>query len=248
MNESELKTSPKQRIFIIIIAILMLGSTIASYIAIILSRGASPADQSLDPAIVARYQAELEQKTNDLKIVSQPYFDDFIQFKSRIVAYNEASANNNGVQSVDLKSGNGRELKEGDKNYLFYYVGWCADETIFDSSFDNPTAPTAFSSILNASMGLIEGLELGVEGMRLGGIREVTIPGNLAYANSREICGGFYKPLKFMIMALENSGVLASKYQAYKLAYDKVQYAVNYGIDYEAVVREAAEESAKGKK
>ena len=39
MNEKELKTSPKQRIVISLIAIVMLGSIIASYAAIILNGG-----------------------------------------------------------------------------------------------------------------------------------------------------------------------------------------------------------------
>ena len=37
MDEKELKTSPKQRFFIILIAVIMLGSIIASYIAIVIN-------------------------------------------------------------------------------------------------------------------------------------------------------------------------------------------------------------------
>ena len=41
MDEKELKTSPKQRFFIILIAVIMLGSIIASYAAIVINGGKS---------------------------------------------------------------------------------------------------------------------------------------------------------------------------------------------------------------
>ena len=62
MDEKELKTSTKQRVIIGIIAVLMLGSIIASYTAIILNgSGSSTAsgDTVVDDAKVAEYQTEI---------------------------------------------------------------------------------------------------------------------------------------------------------------------------------------------
>ena len=126
-------------------------------------------------------------------------------------------------------------MTEGDTDYLAYYVGWCADETVFDSSFDSNNDPTAFATILDASLGMIEGWNLGVEGMKLGGIREVTIASELAYKDQMEICGGYNKPLKFLIMPMPNEGTLASLATELETAYMRLQYA-NYGIDYDSMV------------
>ena len=48
MEEKELKTSPKQRIFITLIAVIMLGSMIASYAAIVLNGGGSSSASGSD--------------------------------------------------------------------------------------------------------------------------------------------------------------------------------------------------------
>lgn len=233
MDQNLLKTSTKQRVIIATIAVAMLVSVIASYAAIIMANGNTSAT-SKNEALIAKYESAYSEVKEKITTASTDNFNEFIQYKNRITAYNEASANASGVQTNDLKVGSGRTLTDGDSNYLAYYVGWCADETIFDSSFDNASNPTALSSILNASMGLIEGWNIGVVGMKLGGIREITIPGELAYGESTEICGGYNKPLKFMVMAVENSGTLGDLAVELSEAQMGLQYAY-YGIDYNDV-------------
>ena len=232
MDEKELKTSTKQRVFIIIIAILMVGSIIASYAAIVVSGSQNNSNNNtteVDEAKVAQYQEELAKKTEELKTASESDFKKLVKYKSDVVkAYNETSANDNGVQSNDLEVGSGEVVSEDGNNYLAYYVGWCADESIFDSSFDDDNSPSYFDSVLDPSLGLIEGWIKGVEGMKVGGIREITVPGNLAYGDSQEICGGTNKPLKFLIMAIPREGVPVE----YLEAQMKLQYAY-YGVDLE---------------
>ena len=236
MDEKELKTSTKQRIVIIVIAILMLGSMIAGYAMIILngSKGSTgnTGDLEVDEEKIAKYEAAYLEKEAELKATAKGDFDEFVAFKSEIAAYNETAANSGGVQVEDLKVGSGRELGGGDTDYLAYYVGWCADESIFDSSFDDDTHPTAFAKILDASLGMIEGWNMGVEGMKLDGIRLITIPGELAYGDSMEICGGYNKPLKFLVMAKANEGELKTISTELNEAYMRLQYA-QYGIDVE---------------
>lgn len=239
MEEKELKTSLKTRIFIIIIAVLMLGSIVASYAAIVAGNSSNATDTASDSSIseekMAKYEAEYDEAEKKLTEVSQSNFDKFVKYKSEIKGYNETSANEGGVQTRDLEKGSGDKLAEGDSNYLAYYVGWCADESIFDSTFDNNDNPKKFSKILDASAGMIEGWNTGVVGMRLGGIREITIPGELAYGDSMEICGGTNKPLRFLVMAVANEGDLKEAAEKYGEASMKLQYA-QYGMDYEEVM------------
>ena len=236
MDEKELRTSPKQRFFIILIAVLMVGSIVASYAAIVASGAASSdtGESQVDEAKIAEYQEAYDKIQAEFSEKTKDDFDEFIKYKSEIVGYNEASANDSGLQTRDLKTGSGKELADGDTDYLAYYVGWCADETIFDSSFDNQDNPKSFAKILDASVGMIEGWNAGVVGMKLDGIREVTIPGELAYGDSMEICGGENKPLKFLIMTKEKTEELSDLAEKLDDAYMRLQYA-NYGIDYDSI-------------
>ena len=239
MDEKELKTSPKQRVFIIIIAIFMVGSIVASYIAIVLAGGTastSSDNSTVSEEKIAQYEEEYNQKTAELSKASEDYFDTFIEYKSEVKAFNETSANENGVQTKDLKEGSGRKLEEGDTDYLAYYIGYCADESIFDSTLDDEKNPTAFTKILDASVGMIEGWNTGITGMKLGGVRRITIPGELAYGDSMEICGGYNKPLRFLVMPVANEDPLKTIATELGEASMRLQYA-QYGIDYEEMMQ-----------
>ena len=139
MEEKELKTSTKQRIFIAIIAVVMLGSMIAGYAAIIIGNNGNNNGNSNQGNISEEKKMQYEEEYNtalaNFKKKSQKDFDKFIAFKSAVKAYNETTANENGVQTRDYAIGDGRTIGENDTDYLAYYVGWCANETVFDSSF-----------------------------------------------------------------------------------------------------------------
>lgn len=209
MNESSLKTSWRQRLVIIVIAVLLLGSTIATYVFIVLS-GNSNTDSTNDEQIAQlseQYEAKQAELDEAAKPLSDKYFPTFSKYQSQIKAYNETSATNAVLKTEDLLAGTGKELTDGDKDYLAYYVGWCADGTIFDSSFDNvgnesEQDATYLKSPLDPSNGLIDGWEQGIVGMKLGGVRVITMSGDLAYGETREICGGYNKPLKFLVMPI----------------------------------------------
>lgn len=236
MEEKELKTSPKQRFFIILIAVIMLGSIVASYVAIVMggkaSGSQSTSETTIDEAKIAKYEETYNEKVKEFATATKSDYDEFIKYKSEIKAYNETSANSGGVQKKDLKIGTGADVT--DDNYLAYYVGWCADESVFDSSFDNNDNPTEFDKILDPSLGMIEGWNAGVEGMKLGGIRRITISSELAYGSQMEICGGYDKPLRFMVMAVPKEDPLKSLAEGLDEAYMRLQYAY-YGMDYDSV-------------
>ena len=236
MEQKELKTSTGQRVAIAIIAFFMLGSIIASYAAIIVGNSNSSSNSSevkkLSDDRMAHYESNYSEKVKKFKEVSSGDYSKFSPYLSEVKAYNESSANGDTVQAKDLVQGTGRALGEKDGDYLAYYVGWCADESIFDSSLDNDKNPSSFVKALDTSMGMIDGWYQGVQGMKLGGIREITVPGKLAYADKTEICGGYNKPLKFLIMAVPAEDPLKTAASEVNQAYMMLQYA-NYGIDYE---------------
>ena len=235
MEEKELKTSLKQRVVIIIIAVLMLGSMIASYAAIVLAGGKSSSannGQGLSEEVLARYEEAYDQAVEEFSEITKNEFEQFIQFKEKIRAYDEEAANNGGVVIKDRIAGSGRTITEGDTDYLTFYVGWCASGNIFDSSFDDDEEPTGFKSALVASEDMIEGWKEGVVGMKIGGIREITVPGDKAYGDSMDICGGMHKPLKFMVMAVANEEPLKSAASKVDQAYLRLEYGY-YGINYD---------------
>ena len=210
MQEKDLKTSPKQRIIIGIIAFLLLGSTIAIYALMVLSGETQKAKTAEADAQLTEVQAKLTAKQNEIneaaKQLSSKYFETFNNVRRDTVrAYNANTVNTSGIQTNDIITGTGQEIVNNESRYYAYYVGWCADESVFDSSFDNISNPTALGAPLyyNGDGGLIAGWLEGVVGMRLGGIREIDIPGELAYGQTREICGGLNSPLKFLVYAVE---------------------------------------------
>lgn len=205
MDQKSLKTSWRQRVVIIVIALLMIFSFVATYTAILLSNNKSSSSDSSDNTELTKIQEEYEKKSEEIntyaETLSDKYFETLKNYKSEVKAYNATTANTDGLKTKDLKVGDGRELKADDTNYLAYYIGWCADESVFDSSFNDSDNPTALKTPLAASAGLIEGWNQGVIGMKLNGVREITIPGELAYGETQEICGGKNSPLKFVVLA-----------------------------------------------
>ena len=245
MEEKELKTSTGQRVVIALIALVMLGSVIASYAAIIIgnSNKSDSENKGLSEERMTYYEDNYATKLAEFKKVSAKDYERFVPYAAEAKAYNESAANSGGVQARDLLAGTGREIGEKDGDYLAYYIGWCADETRFDTSFDNDNNPTAFAKALDVSVGMIEGWYQGMQGAKLGGVREITIPGELAYGDKSEICGGYNKPLKFIVMSVPNEEPLKTAAADVSLASMMLQYA-SYGMDYEKeMVVQAGSES-----
>lgn len=78
----------------------------------------------------------------------------------------------------DLTVGSGAEAKAGD-TVSVHYVGTLTDGTQFDSSRDRGIP---FEFDLGAGQ-VIEGWDQGVAGMKVGGVRKLTIPSDLAYGD-----------------------------------------------------------------
>ena len=245
MQEDMLKTSWKQRLGIAIITIILLGSSLTVYIGVLLgsSSSAKSTEDGLDQELISKlsdeYSAKSSEVNSEASKYSDKYFNEFVSYKSRVKAYNSMTINNNGLSHEDLKKGSGEKIT-ADSEYFMYYIGWCADEEIFDSSFDNADNPTALSAPISGD-NIIQGLTDDIVGMRFGGIREISVPNELAYGDTREICGGTDQALKFVVMAIEKSEPLATLIDELDLINQKLQYAY-YGLDYDQIVSGSTEE------
>ncbi len=229
MNQKELKTSWKQRVVIGIIAFLMLFSTVAVYALIVLSNEAKDRKKQDVSKEMKEIEAELKTKSDELEVLinqmSDKYYGTLAKYRSRVKSYNAASVNNGGLKTNDLVKGKGEEIKE-DSSYYSYYIGWCADESIFDSSFDNNNDGKKLMDPIGYVAGqssFVAGWEEGVIGMKVGGVREISIPGALAYGESREICGGKNSPLKFVIMVVDPGEDYKKKIEEYNKLNEQYQ-------------------------
>src|SRR5215468_4034986 len=81
-----------------------------------------------------------------------------------------------GLQYEDVQEGNGAAAKSGDTVEV-HYTGWLTNGTKFDSSLDRGRP---FSFKLGAGQ-VIKGWDAGVDGMKVGGKRKLTIPPHLGY-------------------------------------------------------------------
>ena len=96
----------------------------------------------------------------------------------------------------DTKVGTGDEAVTG-KSVSVHYTGWLTDGTKFDSSKDRKEP---FSFQLGAGQ-VIKGWDQGVAGMKVGGIRKLTIPPELGYGARG--AGGLIPPNATLVFEVE---------------------------------------------
>ncbi len=108
--------------------------------------------------------------------------------------------NKQGVEIEILKEGTGTIAKNGD-TVSVHYVGVLENGTKFDSSVDRGT-PFEFS--LGAGQ-VIPGWDIGVEGMKIGETRKLTIPSELAYGSSG--AGNVIPPNATLIFEVQLLGI-----------------------------------------
>lgn len=235
-QSSEVKTSAGMRIAVIVIAVLMLGSTVALYMGMVMSYGnsgdtseQSPEEQKLE-SLYAEYLAERDK---DAEALSGKYFESFKKYLGEVKSFNAADVT--ALKTRDLVKGTGKAITDDWAEYSAFYIGWLADEKIFDSSFDNTEEPNilrppltiinestdfldmydAQSGVVMSRGGLIEGWEQGIVGMKIGGVREITIPSALGYGDQESASIPANSPLKFILMLvpkLERPEWTAAKY------------------------------------
>ena len=105
-----------------------------------------------------------------------------------------------GLKYLDQVVGTG-EVAVAGKTVNVHYTGWLENGKKFDSSVDRGQA---FSFPLGAGR-VIKGWDEGVQGMKVGGKRKLTIPSNLGYG--LQGAGGVIPPNATLIFDVELLGV-----------------------------------------
>lgn len=185
-------TPKSQQIGIWIIAIVMVIGTMGSFLAMILSTQNKATDQSALQKAYTTYQLNLANQTKQL---SDKYYPIFSQYSTIPTEFNADSVKT--LTKNDLKIGDGEEITSK-AEYSAYFIGWNPKGKIFQQSIVN--------NALDAPLlggGMIQGWNEGVIGMKMGGIRELSIPSKMAYDNvarSEDIPAN--TPLKFIVMVI----------------------------------------------
>lgn len=205
--------TPKgQRIAILAIAVLMIVSTIGMFAMMILSGENAQKDNAKLKEATAKY--EKDQKAYETKMKAQAaelsgkYYPTFSQYTGQVAAFDKDGVKE--LQTEDLLVGEGTEIK-GDTTFAAYYVGWNPDGKIFDQSVENNAlkSPISVEGGLDKAS-LIDGWKEGMKGMKIGGVRLITIPSDKAYGESgqgNDIPAN--TPLKFVVMAVDKPAVIA---------------------------------------
>lgn len=101
-----------------------------------------------------------------------------------------------GLIYVDLSEGEGDAAQAGQRVSV-HYTGWLTDGTKFDSSKDRNDP---FDFPLGAGH-VIRGWDEGVQGMKVGGVRKLTIPPQLGYGERG--AGGVIPPNATLVFEVE---------------------------------------------
>ncbi|MCL2371237.1 FKBP-type peptidyl-prolyl cis-trans isomerase [Candidatus Saccharibacteria bacterium] len=244
MIATEPTTSKKTRIAVIAIATLMIVSTGALFIGMALS---SNNQGRIEEILLAERNAKLArldellfefgEELNALAAeTTERHFETFASFRPEVRSF--VADNVNVMQVRILREGTGDPLNDISDENSILYLGWLANGTVFDSSFDieNPQDADAWRTTTGlrfptrASQQFIDGFKIGmvgrrggtstgarlctdgtfaepdrdcpsiVEGMRIGEVREITIPFQLAYGESAFGNIPAMSPLRFIVM------------------------------------------------
>lgn len=190
------------------ILILTIVSTVALYASSFLQTKTQQEDQKKQSQLLKTYQEYQKKVQAQAKELSAKYYNTFKEYEKTPSAFNAASVKE--LSKVDLKEGDGVEITDSTTKFQAYYIGWKPDGTVFDSSFSNGSlkSPAVFKKE-NNEWNVIKGWSEGLKGMKVGGVRELTIPADKAYGaqgspNSEDSSKSIAPntPLKFIVMLI----------------------------------------------
>lgn len=194
-------TRKSQRIGIWVIAGALTIGTLGGFIAMVLAPKNAASDQARYQQLMddyskesTAYQAKVDAQATEL---SAKYFDTFNQYATRPSVF--AAADVTELKKEDLKIGEGESITK-DSSFSAYYIGWNPSGKVFDGSIDGTKLKAPFSVTPG---GVIPGWTEGVDGMKAGGVRELTIPADKAYGETGQGADiPANTPLKFVIMVI----------------------------------------------
>lgn len=194
-------TQKAQRIGIWIIAIVLTIGTLAGFVAIVLAPHNQETDQAKLASLTKEYQTaetDYQNKVNAQAVtLSKQYFDQLNQYSSLVAPFDASSVTK--LETKDLKAGDGATITDK-SSFSAYYIGWNPKGVVFDESISGSTLKAPFGATPG---GVIQGWTDGSVGMKVGGIRELTIPSADAYgATGSGASIPPNTPLKFVLMII----------------------------------------------
>ena len=196
-------TPKSQRIGIWIIAIVMTIGTLGSFAVMVLANDNQQSSTTRLKELTTNYQNDIAAQTEKM---SGQYFATFNAYASAPSAFEATGITDRTTK--DLLVGDGDEITSGSTHYGVYYIGWNPTGKVFDQSISGGKLKAPFDPSQNA----IEGMTKGVLGMKIGGVREITIPSAQAYGatgSGADIPAN--TPIKFIVMAVKFTQVQPSK-------------------------------------
>lgn len=235
-------TTKFQRWGILTILIVTVVGTLGSFAVMILSSRNQSATQSAYQDAYTRYQKEYTAYqalvTAQSDELSGKYYATFTQYTDQVAKFDVNGVSS--LQTEDLLAGDGDEIT-GTTAFAAYYLGWDANGNKFSGGSNLDTTNSKLSTPLSVDSGLdnaslIDGWKEGMKGMKIGGVRLLTIPSDKAYgekgstdSSGKEIIAP-NMPLKFIVMAIPQPATI-DKSQSYidaENAYTKA-YSEYYG-------------------
>ncbi len=198
-----------QQVGIWIMAAIMAVGTIGSFVVIVLGNENQQADSKRFKELSDQYEqrnSEYQQKIADRNApyigkdaeLSEKYFSEFNAYSGQVGAFNKDEVTE--LKKEDLKVGEGKDVKS-DTAFVAYYLGWNPEGTVFDGSLDGDKLK---APLIVEPGSVIPGWTRGVEGMKVGGVRMLTIPADLAYGEKGS--GEHIKPnmpIRFVVMIID---------------------------------------------
>jgi FKBP-type peptidyl-prolyl cis-trans isomerase len=167
-------TPKSQRIGIIIIAAVMLIGTLGLYYSLIVSNGQDPVADAQQEQLAKQIEEQQKQQEDSARERQKN-----LRPLEGYVAEKFDAGSVTTLQKEDLVVGTGDEVSSG-ATIKANYTGWTPDGQIFDSTNENGTATPAEFPL----SGVIQGWQEGIPGMKVGGVRKLTIPAEQAYGAS----------------------------------------------------------------
>lgn len=167
-------TKPHQRVFATVMALLFLGTAIATTAGVIWQvRQQGKTDKALQEiqsksSVNNSSQNNNNNQTEDANMLKGKPLAEFTPITDAVSE----------IQIIDIKEGDGAVVAEGAMITAHYTGAYAVNGVVFESSKDSGQPATFPLS------GVIEGWQKGVPGMKVGGVRRLVIPGAQAYGEA----------------------------------------------------------------
>lgn len=208
-------TTKVQRYGILAILIVTVIGTIGSFAVLVLGTQNQAKEAADQQKVVSDYQEKYKEYTAKVTAqgdeLSKQYYGTFSPYSSQVAAFDLDGVKE--LATEDLVVGDGEEIT-GTTKFAAYYIGWNPKGKVFDQSINGESLkePIYHSKPEQGFVGLdqgidkanlIEGWKEGMKGMRINGVRVITVPSDKAYGEQGQ--GDDIPPntpLKFVVMAI----------------------------------------------